>query len=74
MSLLPSCKDVSRLLSESMDAGRPLGLHARVHLRICDVCRRLRAQFSFLRAAARSPESGPGLSEAAKERLRSKLK
>jgi hypothetical protein len=75
MSLLPSCRDVSKLLSEARDTGRPLGLHVRLHLSICDVCRRVRAQFALLGAAAgKAPESGPGLSSGARERLRRALR
>lgn len=75
MSLLPSCKEVSRLLSEALDSGRPLGMHARIHLGICEVCRRVHAQFALLRhGAALSPEEGPSLSSEAKARLRRALK
>lgn len=75
MSLLPSCREVSRLLSEARDAGRPLGLHVRLHLSICDVCERVRAQFAALGAAARrAPDAGPRLSDEAKERLRRSLR
>ena len=75
MSLLPSCVDVSRLLSETRDSGRPLGAHARLHLWVCDVCRRLKRQFDRIgRAAAGAQDHGPGLSDAAKMRLRDALK
>ena len=71
MSLLPSCREVSKLLSQSLDSGRPLGMHVRLHLSICEACRRVRAQFELLRrAAARAPEAGPSLSSDAKARLR----
>lgn len=71
MILLPSCREVSRLLSESLDSGRPLGLRARLHLSLCETCRRVLAQFALLRrGAARVPEAGPALSEEAKARLR----
>jgi hypothetical protein len=71
VSLLPSCRDVSKLLSQARDTGRPLGMHVRIHLSICDVCRRVLAQFALLGAFARkAPEAGPGLSDAAKDRLR----
>ncbi len=74
MSLLPSCVDVSKLLSESLDSGRPLALHVRLHLSVCEVCRRVRAQFAVLRhGAARSSEQGPPLSADAKARLRGAL-
>lgn len=74
MSFLPDCRDMSRLLSEARDAGR-LGLRARLHLLICDVCRRVRAQFDVLGAVVRgSPSTGPSLTPEAKERLRRALK
>ncbi len=74
MSLLPSCKDVSRLVSESMDSGRPLGAHTRLHMRLCKVCRRLAEHFALLRkAACRSEDACPGLSPEAKDKLRKLL-
>lgn len=73
--MLPSCKDVSRLLSEALDSGRPLGMHARIHLGLCEVCRRVLAQFDAIKhGAARAPEEGPSLSSEAKARLRRSLK
>lgn len=74
MSLLPSCKEVARLVSDSLDSGRPLGLHAKIHLGVCEVCRRLLAQFELLRrGAASAPDAGPCLTDAAKERLKRSL-
>ncbi len=75
MSLLPGCRDVSRILSESRDTGRPLGWHVRIHLSICDVCRRVLAQLSVMGAMVKkSPASGPALSADAKDRLRRALR
>ena len=74
MSLLPSCREVSRLLSEALDSGRPLGMHTRIHLSICVVCRRVLAQFALIRhGAARAPETDATLSAEAKARLRRAL-
>jgi hypothetical protein len=74
MSLLPSCREVSKRLSEALDSGRPLGMHVRIHLAICDVCRRVLAQFALIRhGAARASEAGPALSAEAKARLRRAL-
>jgi hypothetical protein len=74
VSLMPSCVDVSRLASEALDSGRPLGLHVRLHLSICAVCRRVLAQFAVLRHGASRPSgAGPSLSEDAKARLRRSL-
>lgn len=75
MSLLPNCREMSRLLSEARDSGRRLGAHERLHLWVCEHCRRFLAQLGFLgAAAARAPETGPSLSDAAKERLRRALR
>jgi hypothetical protein len=72
--MLPSCKDVARLLSESMDTGRPLGAHTRLHMRLCKVCRLLAEQFKLLRkAAGRTEDACPGLSDEAKSRLKNLL-
>ena len=74
MSFLPSCRDVWKHLSEALDSGRPLGMHVRIHLSICAVCRRVLAQFALIRhGAARAPEAGPSLSDEAKARLRRAL-
>ena len=74
MSLLPSCVEVSRLLSESLDSGRPPGMHVRLHLSLCEACRRVLSQFAWIRhGAARAPEGGPSLSSEAKSRLRRAL-
>lgn len=65
------CRELSKRLSEARDSGRPLGAAERLHLWICSVCRRLRAQLDLLgRAAAAPPEAGPRLSEDAKARMR----
>lgn len=73
MSLIPSCREVSQLLSESLDSGT-LGLHVRLHLSICVVCRRVLAQFAWIRhGAARAPETDRCLSAEAKARLRRAL-
>ncbi len=75
MSWMPDCRDMSRLLSESRDAGDRLSLAARLHLLVCGACRRVREQFSALGLAARrAPEFGPSLSSDAKNRLRRALR
>ncbi|UPT73780.1 MAG: zf-HC2 domain-containing protein [Elusimicrobiota bacterium] len=72
MSMLPSCKEVARLLSDAMD-GRPIGLHAKLHLSVCDVCRRLLEHLTILRRACKSDAGCPGLSPLAKARLKKAL-
>ena len=53
--MIPSCKDVSELLSQGQD--RPLNwverVRLRVHLLLCDSCRNFRNQLEFLRTAVR---------------------
>ena len=72
MSWIPDCREMSRRLSAERDSRR-LGLADIVHLAMCGVCRRLRAQLEALAAAVKlSPDSG-GLSERAKERLKRAL-
>jgi len=69
-----SCRDVSLLLSEARDSGRPLGWRVWLHLSICDVCRRVRAQLNWIGAMVRKePAGGPGLSKEAKNRLKRAL-
>ena len=48
-----SCKEASRLLSQSMDRELTLGEHARlrVHLALCDACRNFNRQLKQLRQA-----------------------
>jgi hypothetical protein len=55
MSIIPSCKDVSELLSQAQD--RPLTLREKfalhVHLPLCQACRNFREQLAVIRAAVR---------------------
>jgi hypothetical protein len=80
-----SCKDVTRLLSESMDRSLPFGkrVGVRLHLRICRFCERYRRQLLLLREAAGMFASGaersPGpsmetLSEGARKRIAESLR
>ena len=80
-----SCKDVTRLISESMDHSLPLGkrIGVRVHLLICRFCARYERQLLLLRETARqlvATEEGPRespedtLPEEAKERIRRSLR
>ncbi len=80
-----SCKEVSHLVSESLDRQLPLvqRLRVRLHLLMCRFCSRFRQQTLFLRDAARrylraieETETGPGtaLSPEARERIKRSLK
>ena len=76
-----SCKDVTRLLSESMDHSLPLGkrVGVRLHLLICRFCARYERQLLLIRETVRRLAAmedaygsliGEPLSEEAKERIR----
>lgn len=80
-----SCKDVTILLSGSMDASLPIGkrIGVRVHLIICKWCARYKRQLVLIRetvrrlaSAVEKPGELPGesLSEEAKERIRKSIK
>jgi hypothetical protein len=82
-SVLPSCTEASRLASRSLDENLPafrrFGLW--FHQRMCGLCRRYASQLRFMRdAAAKSEENAPPpeenacLSDAARERLKEKLR
>jgi len=76
-----SCKDVTRLVSESMDHSLPLGkrIGVRVHLLMCKFCARYERQLIVIREAVRHlaatvEKPGETLSEEAKERIRKSLR
>ena len=68
-TLMPSCRDASRLQSQALDANlsfsRRMGLS--LHLLICKWCRRYGKQIRFLRQAAHQHEEK--LSEAVPQKL-----
>jgi len=79
-----SCKDVTRLISESMDRSLPLGkrIGVRLHLLICKFCARYERQLILIRetirrfsASVEAPgePSGETLTEEAKERINKSL-
>ncbi len=78
-----SCKEVSRLASESLDQRLPLGkrIGVRMHLMMCRACARFLRQIKFLRHAGRvfdektaSLEHLPPLAPEAGRRIRDALK
>ena len=78
-----NCKDVSQLVSESMDRALPFyqRVLVRMHLLMCKYCTRCREQFEAIRAACRYKElhgkeldASRGLSNDGKERLKKFLK
>jgi hypothetical protein len=79
-----SCKEITRLASESLDRPLPLRQHIAVwwHLQLCQLCNRFRRQLLFLRVAVRRhPERldysdspcPPPLSPEARERIKRAL-
>ena len=80
-----SCKDVTQLLSESMDTSLPIGKRVgmRLHLLMCKFCARYERQLLLIRETVRQivgAEDRPGepprdtLSEESKERIRDSLR
>lgn len=80
---MPSCKEVSRLVSESMDKKLPIrkrfGLW--MHLRMCDVCKGFVAQLKAIREAAGKlgtaddpEESDATLSAEARDRIQQAMR
>jgi hypothetical protein len=80
-----SCKEVSYLVSESLDRTLPFWqrLQVRLHLLMCRFCARFRKQTLFLRDAARhymmavedtEVAASPGLSPEARDRIKRSLK
>ena len=80
-----SCKDVTRLLSESMDRSLPLGkrVGVRFHLLICKFCARYERQLLLIRETAwrlaTTLEASGGffgetLSAEARERIRESIR
>ena len=79
-----TCKDVTKLVSESMDRSLPLGkrIGVRVHLLFCTFCARYERQLLQIRETVRrlaATVEEPGelpwdaLSEEARERIRKSL-
>jgi hypothetical protein len=80
-----SCKEVSHLVSESLDGKLPFwqGIQVRLHLLMCRFCTRFRKQTLFLRNAAHhyliavadtEPAANTGLSPEARDRIKRFLK
>lgn len=80
-----SCKDVTKLVSESMDRSLPLGkrIGVRLHLFICKFCARYERQLLLIRETVRrlaATVDAPGepsretLSEEARDRIRETIK
>jgi hypothetical protein len=77
----PKCRDMVRILSQSMDQPLPLSMRIkkRIHYLICCWCQRYEEQLRYIRDTARQfPEhanevSRPPLTEEAKERMKQKL-
>ena len=79
-----SCRDVTQLISESMDTSLPIGkrIGVRIHLLMCRFCARYERQLLLIRETLRrlvvtedQPEEQAGeiLSVEARERIRTSL-
>lgn len=75
-----SCKDATKLLSESMDRKLPLGkrIGVRLHLIFCKWCARYERQLLLIREtvgrlAATMEAPGETLSEEARQRIRESI-
>lgn len=79
--MMPSCRDVSQMVSDAMDRRLPLRkrLGIRLHVSMCALCRRYEKQLLLLREGTRryaDPDGNPAeksLSPAARERLKHAL-
>ena len=77
--ILPSCKEVSHLTSQAMDEALPFQtrLAMRIHIRMCQWCRRNAEQLQLMRTLARKKASStnepPRLSDEARQRLNDAL-
>jgi hypothetical protein len=81
-----SCKEVSHLVSQSLDRKLPLWqrIQVRLHLLMCRFCSRFRKQVLFLKDAAHhyllaveadtAEVARPGLSPEARDRMKRSLK
>lgn len=78
--IIPSCEQVTRLVSDSMEEGLPLKskLRVAIHLLMCKWCRRFKQQLQLIRTLIRDrqartnsihPLSPASLSATARERI-----
>ena len=83
MRWMYNCKEVSELVSESLDRALPFyqRMLIRMHLLMCRYCTRVKEQFEAIRAASRYEElhgkeldASRSLSKDGKERLKEFLK
>ena len=60
LKLMYTCKEVSRLLSDSQDGELPASERARLrlHLVMCDTCHHIEKRFNFLRQAMQRLSQG----------------
>ncbi|UCD46633.1 MAG: zf-HC2 domain-containing protein [Deltaproteobacteria bacterium] len=83
--MMLSCRDVTQLISRSMDTSLPLGkrIGVRIHLLMCKFCERYEKQLLLIRETLRmvvdaeEPPEGASvevLSEEARERIRKALR
>jgi len=80
--LMPSCKDVTQMISDSMDQRlswyRRTGI--KIHLMMCDLCRRYEQHLGIIRHSVHvhshddSDLVGPSLKEASRDRIKTALR
>jgi len=78
MKWVKTCKETTELASRALDARLSFGerVSLRIHLAICANCTRFSQQIQNMRKVLRmdaTEEDGPGLSQAARQRIESKL-
>lgn len=81
--LIPDCKEVTRMVSDSMDRDLPLiqRMKMRMHLVMCKYCSRFEKQLALLRKASQSlathrpePDASPVLPRDARDRIKKALR
>ena len=82
--ILPTCRDMTRLISDGMDRSLPFHVRLRMHLhlRMCLLCERYKRQLSFIQQVLRKHEDRlidadgsqqPSLSPEARHRIQHTL-
>jgi hypothetical protein len=80
MKWMPTCRETTELASRAMDGHLPLGdrIAMRMHLAICENCRRFNQQLQVMRRLFQTDASAndevPGLTPEARQRIADELK
>ncbi|MDD5271873.1 MAG: hypothetical protein PHU14_04055 [Methylovulum sp.] len=72
---MPSCKEMTRLLSDSLETRLPWPKRSamRLHLLICGTCRRYRRHLLFMKKILAGRKPLMSLPDAAKQRIKDRL-